>query len=190
MTLKQFGTVSCWLALIGLASLSAHTLWQHDASLLSTHPKDPQQADIMINQSVTQHYNAKGQLKTVITAKKTLFYENDHRTLVIDPVIIGYHQTKLHWRIRADRGESLNQGDSIHLNGHVVLYQPKNAEADETTITTENLIYYPKEDRVSSPDFVEIKQPELHFSGIGMTYYLKTSTLITEKASRGHYAQN
>lgn len=189
MKLKQLGTLSFWLALIGLTSLSAHTLWQHDASLLSTHSKDPQQADIMINQSVTQHYNAKGQLKTVLSAQKTLFYESDHRTRVIEPVITGYHQTKLHWRIRADWGESLNQGESIHLSGHVVLYQPKNTEADETTITTENLMYYPKEDRVSSPDFVDIKQPDLHFSGIGMTYYLKTSTLITEKASRGQYAQ-
>lgn len=189
MTLKQLGIASLWIGLIGLASLSAHTLWQHDASLLTTHPKDPRQADIMINHSVTQHYNAKGQLKTVLTAKKTLFYEQDHRTLVIDPVIIGYQHTQLHWRIRADQGESTNNGESIHLSGHVVLYQPKNTEADETTITTESLTYYPKEDRVSSPVFVDIKQPDMNFSGIGMTYYLKTSTLITEKATRGQYAQ-
>lgn len=173
-----------------LLILSLYPLIQHKPAywLMSPSDSDPAQADFIVYHSVTHHYSDKGQLKDTLFSEKMEFFKARQITRVMRPYLLGYHDKDLAWRIMADQGERWEQENKIVLRGHVVLYQLPSTQQPETTITTDYLTYYPNQGIATTDAAVLIRQPSSRFSAVGMTYNLKTGTLVAHAQSRGHYA--
>lgn len=138
------------------------------------HQSKPQ--EYMANLTIT-NYSAYGQPKESLSADYWAFVPNNGRSDLNNPRVIVYKANGDVWRLSAQKAKAWHPtlGDKItklDMLEHVTLERTADNNAIPTKITSENMQYFPKDEMLTSKDYVHMQQPGLLISGQGMSGFL------------------
>ena len=123
------------------------------------------------------NYSENGKPKESLAADYWAFVPSNGRSDIKNPYIVVYKPNGDVWHISAHKAKAWHPtiGDKItqlDMLEKVTLERTTENNAVPTKITTENLQYFPKEEMLTSEDYVYMRQPGLSISGQGMSGYL------------------
>lgn len=153
----------------------------------STHASN-QIPDSFMDQITYYEFNQNGKLQKMITSNHAIHYEKNNRIDYKNPYITVYSKDGGNWKIKSDKGTSLDGTKIIELIDHVQVHRDASNKNSETTATTSLLKAYPKKNLLQTDRPVKIKQPHLLITGVGMKGDLKTGELRTLTQTKTIYS--
>jgi len=138
--------------------------------------RSPQKKTIdnfIINANFTE-YNKDGLVKTKMSAEKVTHFLPENTALFVKPIILTYMNNRDPWHITADQGTSDKTGETIVLQGHVVVHKLPTAKQASITVKTSELTVYPKESRAFTAKPVILSRPGTVIHATGFSANLKT----------------
>ncbi len=143
--------------------------------------KNPEQ-DIVRSQEYMHEismvsYTPTGTIKQMINAHSWEFIPLEKKSNVIEPHVIVYKPNGDIWDIKAQSAyawqESLqDKVEQVDLIDQVVMQRACNSKYTPTKITSNAIAYYPLQEKITSESQVNLEQPDLYISGVGMIGYL------------------
>lgn len=178
-----------FIALLALASsgwyfASSSLVIKLDKQTLTTTP------DAIISQLTVQQFDAKGQLTHYLQTPlmNHLPLNNTHE--LTTPHIIIAQPNQPFWDIHAKHATALLGGQQITFNDNVIIHQKKDKHRPETTFTTEELSYFPKDKRATTSKDITFVQAENVIRSTGMNAYLAENRVQLLSNARGTYVPN
>ena len=142
--------------------------------------------DTIISDLHIQEFNDAGLLTNSLKSPLVKHTPFDDRHWFQSPVIHITQNDDAPWTIKALEATSFNSGEKIILNRHVVILQtPSNHQ--NSTITTNQLIYYPNKKIAVSENHVMFKQPGTTVQSHGMKAWLAEKRVKLLGKARGQY---
>lgn len=132
-------------------------------------------------------YDDTGYLHSHLLTPKIIHYPYQNAADFISPDFMIYTEKHIPWYITADFGKSFDGIKTINLRDHVVIHQPSQPNAPETTITTDTATVYPDKSMASSQDNVIVVRPDSWVRAKGMETNFKTGIIKLLSHSRGIY---
>ena len=132
-------------------------------------------------------YDDTGHLHSHLLTPKIIQYPYQNAADFINPNFMIYTEKHVPWYISADFGKSFDGIKTINLRNNVVIHQPSQPSAPETTITTETATVYPDKSMASSQDNVIVVRPDSWVRAKGMETNFKTGVIKLLSHSRGIY---
>lgn len=180
-----------WLliALLALAGsgwyfASSKLVIKLDDQTLSTTP------DTIISELTVQQFDAKGQLSQYLQTPLMRHIPLDNTHQLETPHIIITQLNQPSWEIHAKNATALHGGQQITFNHHVIIHQNKDANREETTLATEELTYFPKDQLATTPKAISIVQAKNTVRSVGMKAYLAENRVQLLSEARGTYVPN
>ncbi len=133
------------------------------------------------------NFNKTGGIHSQLTAQQMKHYIRYDTSIFTHPKILIYTDKGIPWYITSNYGKSQKDNKKIFFYKEVKLYQPSQPTHPETSIYTQNLIYYPDRSFAKTNKKVIMKQPELIINGTGLKADLKKGVITLLKQSRGVY---
>lgn len=135
-----------------------------------------QAQEYMARLSIT-NFTAAGTPKEKIAAQSWAFIPSEGKSNLFNPTIIAYKENGDVWTMSAKRAFAWHKSlqdkiEQIDMLEQVIIKRGEGAKFTPTEITTEEMQYFPKEDKVISPTLVTMRQPDIFISGYGMLGYL------------------
>ena len=178
-----------FLAILALAGsgwyfASSSPVVKLDDQTLSTTP------DTIIKQLTIQQFDAKGQLSHYLQTPlmRHVPLENTHQ--LDTPNIIISQPNQPSWEINARQAIALNGGQQITFKNDVTIHQKKDAHREETTLSTEELTYFPKSQLATTEKNILILQAKNSVRSTGMNAWLAENRVQLLSNARGTYAPN
>ena len=155
-----------------------------DDETLSTTP------DAIINQLTVQQFNDQGELSHYLHTPLMTHTPLENAHQLTTPHIIISQPNQPAWDIHAKEARALHNGQQITFNHHVVIHQKQDEHRQETTFTTEELTYLPKEKLATTPKEITLVQAKNVVRSKGMKAYLADNHVQLLSNARGTYAPN
>jgi LPS export ABC transporter protein LptC len=168
LLLKNAAVIFCLIGMIWWFHLQNRSL-PHD----ERHTK-PQ--EYMAKLTIT-NFNEVGKPKEKLQADYWAFVPNNGRSDLRKPYVTIYKANGDVWYLSAKTAMAFqptlaDKITEIDLLDNVVIERSAENHATPTKITTESLQYFPKEEKVTSSDYISMLQPGIMVSGKGMLGYL------------------
>jgi len=113
---------------------------------------------------------------------------SDDETIDIQtPLFLMPDDDGRHWQLRAATGWVSADGEQLRLRGGVEGNSPQGADIAPTTFRSDSLTAFPKRNLVQTDDAVEITQPGLRQTGVGMRLDTTTQNLRLLSQVRTRY---
>lgn len=176
-----------YIALLVLICLLSIIILYHAGQQEKLSQQKPANVDSFIIQGVNAEYDQTGKLKTQITSEEITHLHDEKISFLKNPRIIMYTDNNTPWHIRADQAETNKTGDQVILQDHVVIHQLPTKQTQETTITTTQLIIFPKKSIATTSQAVTISQPDVTIHGVGFDANLKTGQYKLRSQSKAIY---
>jgi len=125
-----------------------------------------QEPDYIVTGLSAQHYNTEGQLDRVIKADSAHHYPLDDSTQLDNPNLALYQLGQPQWQISAQSG-TLNQGQTLELNGHVQV-NPRQQSAGDFSLSSPHLSIDLEQQIADTDKPVIISSPSTKLTAIGM----------------------
>jgi lipopolysaccharide export system protein LptC len=122
---------------------------------------------------------------SVFSPHVTHYQEGDSATL--QHPIIKLHKNSQQWIVTSQEAKSFNGSTRLVLNKNVVVKQLASSQKAGTTLLTESLTAFPKQDLVTTKEKVTIQQPGLNITGVGMKGDLKNGNIQLLSQTKGQY---
>lgn len=106
---------------------------------------------------------------------------------VIQRPLIRLFKNEQEWVVTSKEATSFDGAARFELHKDVIVKQLPSGDKAATTLLTESLIAFPKDDLVTTTDRVTIEQPGLNITGIGMKGDLKNGNIQLLSQTKGHY---
>lgn len=189
-------------------SLTKHTGWLITAMLSvacsvwyfvnSSHPikitLDEQTLSTAIDTIVTelsvQQFDIEGTLIHSLHTPLMQHIPENNTHLLKTPHIIVKEANQAPWEIHAETATALYGGKQITFNKNVIVHQNKYKLTEETTLTTEEITYFPKDKLATTLKEVTLKQANNQMQSTGMKAYLAENRVQLLGNARGHYEPN
>lgn len=155
-----------------------------DNQTLSTTP------DTIIQHLTVQQFDAKGQLSHYLQTPLMHHIPLDNTHLLKTPHIIIAQPNKPSWEINAREATALQGGQQITFKHHVIIHQGKNEHLEATTLSTEELTYFPKTQQALTEKEITIVQNKNSVHSTGMKAYLAENRVQLLNNARGTYVPN
>jgi len=175
----------------GLLLISAAALLQWYAeytpsNLGGSTTANPVMPDIMISGIKQTTFNATGLLDHSIEAQSAIHFELQGVTKLEHPHITFYEDNNVDWRITANKGNTADKGETLHLAGNVIAIQADNNNLPLTTFETQQLVIHPKKEYAETVEPVIISQANNKTKAVGMTVDIQSGimTLLSQVQSR------
>jgi lipopolysaccharide export system protein LptC len=182
------GKQAAWLFLILIACAcsgwyfaSASPVVQLDDHTLS------RTNDIVIHHLTVRQYDAQGNLVHLLKTPHMKHIPLNDSHWVQSPHIIVTQNDKPAWDIRSREAHLIHGGEKITFRKDVVIHQPHDAHATESTIKTEELVYFPKKQFASTRVEIAFEQPGNIIHSNGMNAYLAEKRVQLLNKARGTY---
>lgn len=178
-----------FLALLALAGsgwyfASSSRVIKLDDQTLSTTP------DTIISELTVQQFDAQGQLSQYLQTPLMRHIPQDNTHQLETPHIIITQPNQPAWDIHAQKATALHGGQQITFNHEVIIHQKKNKNREETTLTTEELTYFPKNQLATTTQEITILQAKNTVRSTGMNAWLADNRVQLLNNARGTYAPN
>ena len=182
---------AAWLliALLALAGsgwyfASSTPVIKLDDQTLSTTP------DTIISQLTVQQFDVKGQLSHYLQTPLLRHIPLDDTHLLDTPHIIIAQPNQPVWEIHARKAVALRGGEKITFKNDVIIHQKKDEHREETTLNTEELIYFPKKKLATTQKEITIVQAKNTVRSTGMKAWLAENRVKLLNNARGTYVPN
>lgn len=183
-SLKQAIWIFCILIMLaGSSWYFAYTppKIQLDSQALSTLP------DAIIHQLTVHQYNEQGQLINHVVTPRLQHFAKDDQHVLDTPQIITTQQNQSKIEIHAQEAVAAHGGNIITLSKQVVITQKAHDQQPDSTLTTEELTYLPKEKLATTEKPVTLEQPGTVIHSIGMKANLATQHVVLLNQATGLY---
>jgi lipopolysaccharide export system protein LptC len=153
-----------------------------DTDRLSTLP------DAIITHLSVQQFDDQGQLShSLITpVMHHIPYKNTH--FITSPHIIVRQNNQPAWVIDSEKAIAEEGGQHITFQTHVLIHQPQDNTTQESTLKTEELNYFPKDQLATTLKEVTFAQAGNEVHSTGMTVYLSEHRVQLLSHARGTYS--
>jgi len=183
--IKKIVFISLFFA---LSAFIAQSITQyHQQRSAANKPKLSQPDSFVENIKILQ-MNKDGQLHYSMTSPKIIHYTHDDSIDLSEPHFIIYSDNgKQPWYISSLTGKTSQALTQIILQQQVTLTQPAGTKNLPTTINTEELIVFPKQDMALTAKFIKFTQPGIIVTAIGAKAYLHDKHIQLLSHTRGIY---
>lgn len=141
--------------------------------------------DAFMKDAVYMSFDEEGNLHNKISTKKMVHYAYDNMSNFIKPDIIFFASNRAPWYVSADNGQSKDGIDVVNLSNNVKIYEPASKTNHELTITTSNLIIFPKLKTVKTSEPITIIQPGTIVNAVGLNADLKKGEVVLLSHAQG-----
>jgi lipopolysaccharide export system protein LptC len=186
-----------WSPVLLLGSLAALTYWL-DAQVQSPAARadgsrrhDP---DLFLQDFRAQTFDAQGQLREELSAKRAEHFPDDDSSELIQPKLMLTETGRPTMTVTADQGIVAGDRNSGVFRGDVKVTRdadptpPKNGEPNgPVTLTTDSLHVFAKEQRVETDAPVTIEEPRGIIRGKGLTFDNKAKTVSIKSQVSGSF---
>jgi len=147
--------------------------------------------DYTLREFTTWHWNAQGQLYSVIAAPVMQHYVG-RTTELTSPVMTFYQQGLAIWKVQAERAQVSPTGEEIQLHGETIFEQQ---EAPHFKIVSQEvLVYMPKvktdsvsENYAETAALAIVTGPQGWMQSVGMRVLMDTQRIYLLSQVVGHY---
>lgn len=144
-------------------------------------------ADMFVHNISIHQFDAEGMLMHQLDSPYMKHYPRDDSYIFQKPFIIVNQKDQPAWNIRSEKAQSLHAAESILFSQNVVVHQDSDKNTQESTLTTEKIVYYPGEKKASSDVLVTFEQPGNRVQSTGMTAWLAEKRVQLLHQARGKY---
>ncbi|KTC67766.1 lipopolysaccharide export system protein LptC [Legionella birminghamensis] len=128
--------------------------------------------DAVVSGLVVRQFNNDGMLVNLLETTKLRHIPENNTHYLTAPHIIIKQNDQPGWNIRSAKAKAINGGEQIDFIDDVIIHHEKDQNNEETTITTDNLTYYPKTKFATTLALVNFAQPGSTVKSQGMNAYL------------------
>ena len=176
-----------FLALIGLSCsgwyfASSSTIVKLDETTLSTTP------DMIVHTLTVRQFDANGLQVNYLQTPLLHHTQQNNTHWLKTPHVIIVNANQKTWDIQSKQALALHGGETITFTKEVIIHQKEDAHTSESTISTEELTYFPKDKLATSPLKVTYKQQNNQVEAVGMRAYLNDKRVQLLSQARGTYA--
>lgn len=139
----------------------------------------------LVNLSVKE-FSDSGQLIHYLQTPLMQHLPESNTHLLQKPHFIITEANQTPWEIRADKARA-QKDNTITLIHHVMIEQKASDVKAATILTTEKMLYFPKEKRASTNKKVTIQQAQNRMQAVGMNAYLADNKVELLSHVRGRY---
>ncbi|GGI81035.1 LPS export ABC transporter periplasmic protein LptC [Legionella impletisoli] len=143
--------------------------------------------DTIIQDLTLSQYNEEGKRINFLKTPLMHHIPKDNKHWLKTPYIVVTQENQTPWEIKALEATSLYGGDKITLSKHVVLHQASSEKTPESTLKTEEIIYFPKKKLATTKKSVTFEQPGNIVQSEGMKAYLAEKRVKLLGNARGKY---
>lgn len=178
---KQAAWLFC--ALIALACsgyyfASNSTLIKLDKNALSI------TADAVITNLSVRQFDKEGKLAHHLNTPEMRHIPKNDTHILKSPQIIITQADQPPMEIRSTMAKALHGGEQITFRNNVIVHQGQNKNTEESTLRTDELLYYPKQKLATSTKVVTFEKPGSIVHSKGMKAYLEDKHI--QLLSRAH----
>jgi LPS export ABC transporter protein LptC len=172
-----------FLALIVSIFAIKQLLKNNDTPITKDNPHTPD--SYMVNVSYLRT-NEQGTRDILVFSPFVTHYQTQDSSILKAP-IIKLFKNEQQWIATSDEAKSYNGSLRFELLKNVKVCQLASKDKAQTTLLTESLTAYPKQNLVTTQDRVTIQQPGLTITGIGLKGDLKNGNIQLLSQTKGHY---
>ncbi|MFI4918163.1 MAG: LPS export ABC transporter periplasmic protein LptC [Legionellales bacterium] len=144
-------------------------------------------ADTSISQLTVRQFSPEGQLMHFLTTPLMHHIPKGDVNILQMPHIIISQVGQPAWDIRAIKAKSFDKNQRIVFTKNVIVHQKAGGKTQESTLTTEKIVYFPKEKKATSDLLVTYEQPGNFMQSKGMNAYLDEKRVELLHQARGSY---
>ena len=169
------------LAVSGWYFASSSIVIKLDDQTLSNTP------DTLISHLTVQQFDANGQLSHYLQTPLLRHIPLNNTHQLTTPHIIIAQPNQPAWEIHAQNAIALHGGEQITFNHDVIIHQKQDVHRQESTFTTEELIYFPKDKLATSTKDITFVQAQNVVKSTGMKAWLAENRIQLLSNARGTY---
>ena len=143
--------------------------------------------DTTVSQLTVRQFNTDGLLVNLLTTPLMQHIPKEDVQLLDTPHIIIAQEDHPAWTICSEKAKSFDGGQKITFMQHVIVHQNPGDKTQESTLTTEEVTYYPKEKKATTDLFVTYEQPGNTIQSMGMNAFLDEKRVELLHQARGSY---
>ncbi len=143
--------------------------------------------DVIIQDLEVRQYDAQGHLVNRLNTPLLKHTPQQNKHWFKAPRIEVREGEQPPWEISANEATSLDGGQQITFSQDVVIHQAKHPGSPESTLKTEEIIYYPKNKKATTEKHVMFFQPGNHVESEGMVAWLDQKRVQLTGNARGRY---
>lgn len=128
-----------------------------------------------------------GKPKMIIQSPQLVHYTKNNTSHFTYPIITLYQKNHNQVHITANKGESINGTQQIVLKRNVIIDQFDETHSALAKLTTSWLTFYPQQNYFATNAQVNIQQPGISVTAIGLKGDLKTGEVKLLSRTRGIY---
>lgn len=148
-----------------------------------------EEADYFAKNLVRQLYDKTGKHTQQLKAKQAHHYEQK-KILVLDSPNLKSESQQTPWEIQARMGILHNDSSKVELKKQVVITQLANQKTQQGQLTTEYMLYYPKEQVGETQEDIKVTYPNLTIWSTGMRAELKQQIIYFKQGVTSRYEPN
>ena len=118
-----------------------------------------------------------------VPEKNTYFFDSPH-------IILTQNDNEPKWDIQSEKALALDKGKQITFIGHVIVHQDKGIKSPESTLKTEELVYFPEQKFATTTLAVIFEQPGSVIHSQGMKAYLDQKRVELLNKAQAIYEPN
>lgn len=143
--------------------------------------------DVFMSSLEQVTYNTDGSIKQRLNAEHLTHQAAQDHSAFTQPNITMHTSDKKLWRITAQKGYSQKGSKEVFLYGHVVFFQPGDAQQPSTRVTTEKAHLFPHQQQASTQRPARIQRPGTDIRCIGMNADFKKGIIYFHQQVRAIY---
>lgn len=143
--------------------------------------------DLFMTSAHIKNFRLDGTLASRLKSSEITHQPLLKKTFFQQPHMILYSKKQSPWTIIADHGSRQDNRRITHLWGNVVLTQKHQSPPYITTIKTQDLLYYPKQNQAISTNLTHYSRNQLHIKGIGVKVNFNTNQVRIQRQSFFHF---
>ncbi len=177
-----------WLAIaLGTAAVASSWMAWHQRDAAPQAATANNTADYVLHDFQIVGLDAQGKESVTLRAPHLARQSEDETVDIQTPLFLLPDGNGHHWQLAAATGWLSADGDQLRLQGGVSGHSPAGADIAPTTFRTESLTAFPRRNLVQTDDAVEITQPGLRQTGVGMQLDTTTQNLRLLSQVRTRY---
>jgi lipopolysaccharide export system protein LptC len=145
-------------------------------------------ADVIARETWVTTMTPDGLPDRTLRAVEVKYFDQGLGTELAMPHLTVYRDEGAPWEIRAERGWITRGGDTIRLEGSVVIERASPAGETPTRLTTDRLRVNPAREYAETDDEVAMTSADGHIEAVGMEAWLGTPARVKLLSkARGYY---
>jgi len=159
------------IGIVLLLALAGATYWYSLRSQLEgmRHISAPDAPDFIAKNIVLTQFDPTGHAKRKVFSNEITHF-SDGRAEIAEPRMVSLRPDEPQLEVSARRAEVLNDGETVHLQGDVLIRRAAAKDAPALRLSTDRLTVLPDLDRYTTDAPVDMQRGRSRIQGVGMDF--------------------